>query len=409
MTAVAGSIEFRTFTVGGMNLNDPNVAKHLEVNIYHDILKPVVMGDVRVLDENDALGRNRISGKEDVNISFGVPGGQEQVSLKLKLFQNVNLQDGTVANRGSMHHKQYDLRMVSPELLNNQSRRLQRSFRQNTDRTVQDAIRHISDKEVDTPDPTRGEQRLVANYDRVFDFVRNINERHVSQRNKSSLYTLFPTYENGNERYRFCTFEHLMRQESKYTFRQDNTAGTRTTTDGNQMGNMLWVNVPQSFYTPTRADSDSNRNTYNMHTGVQQWRNNEQNEFARLGQPVFQNEPESRPVHERPPRTWVNDPSNDRRTTGIPDARTDRAKFLAHLTQNTIKFEIHGNPAIKVGDVVTLNIPKKADADQESGETQMNEKVLIVRLRHRIRSAAESPRYTMIVEAVKAAFRDGGA
>ena len=37
MTAVAGSVEFKTFTVGGMDLNDPKIAKKLEVNIYYDI------------------------------------------------------------------------------------------------------------------------------------------------------------------------------------------------------------------------------------------------------------------------------------------------------------------------------------------------------------------------------------
>ena len=82
---------------------------------------------------------------------------------------------------------------------------------------------------------------------------------------------------------------------------------------------------------------------------------------------------------------------------------------MAHLTQNTMKFEIHGNPAIKVGDVVTVNLPKKADADQESGEKQMNDKVLIVRLRHRIKMTGASPQYTMLVEAVKAAFKESGS
>lgn len=409
MTATAGTIEFKTFTVGGMDLNDPKVAKKLEVNIYYDILKPVVLADVKVLDENDSLGTNNINGKEDVQIKFGVPGGQEDVNLKLKLLQNKNLEDDTINNKGAMKHKTYEFRMVSPELLKNQSKRLQKSFKQNTDKTVKDAIQNISDKEVDTPDPTKGEQRIVANYERVFDFVRNINERHVSQKNKSSLYTLFPTYDNGTEKYTFATFEYLMSQGSKFDFKQDNTVGSKTTTDGDQMKNMLWVNVPQSFYTPTRADSDSNRNTYNMHTGKWQGKNNQDQKFTILGQAVFNNEPESQPTNQRPPRRTVVDPSNDKKKTEISDARVDRAKFLAHLTQNTMKFEIHGNPAIKVGDVVTLNIPKKADADQESGEKQMNDEVLIVRLRHRIRMTGESPQYTMIVEAVKAAFKEGGS
>ena len=409
MTAVAGSVEFKTFTVGGMDLNDPKIAKKLEVNIYYDILKPVVLADVKVLDENDALGKFNISGKEDVKIQFGVPGGQEEINLKLKLFQNKNLEDNTVINKGAMKHKTYDFRMVSPELLTNQSKRLQKSFKQNTDKTVKDAIKHISDKEVNTPDGTKGEQRLVANYERVFDFLRNINERHVSQQNKSSLYTLFPTYENGTEKYTFATFEHLMKQGSKFEFKQDNTVGARTTTDGDQMKNLLWVNVPQSFDTSPRHLTETNRRTYNINTGKLQNKDGKKQEFKRPQgtQPInFQQQSVS--TKQKTPMTRLIHPSNDEKRTGTADAKQDRAAFLAHLSQNTMKFEIHGNPAIKVGDVVKLNIPKKADADQESGETQMNDGVLIVRLRHKIRMTADSPQYTMIVEAVKAGFKQGG-
>ena len=409
MTAVAGSVEFKTFTVGGMDLNDPKIAKKLEVNIYYDILKPVVLADVKVLDENDALGKFNISGKEDVKIQFGVPGGQEEINLKLKLFQNKNLEDNTVINKGAMKHKTYDFRMVSPELLTNQSKRLQKSFKQNTDKTVKDAIKHISDKEVNTPDGTKGEQRLVANYERVFDFLRNINERHVSQQNKSSLYTLFPTYENGNEKYTFATFEHLMSQDCKFEFKQDNTAGSRTTTESDQMNNLLWVNVPQSFDTGPRHLTETNRFTYNLNTGVPQNKDGKKQQFKRpcgTQEINFQQQPP--PTKQRPPAPRLVHPSNDEKKTNVPDAKQDRAAFLAHLKQNTMKFEIHGNPAIKVGDVVKLNIPKKADADQESGETQMNDGVLIVRIRHKIKAAGSTPQYTMIVEAVKTGFKQGG-
>ena len=113
------------------------------------------------------------------------------------------------------------------------------------------------------------------------DFLRNINERHVSQQNKSSLYTLFPTYENGNEKYTFATFEHLMSQDCKFEFKQDNTAGSRTTTESDQMNNLLWVNVPQSFDTGPRHLTETNRFTYNLNTGVPQNKDGKKQEFKR--------------------------------------------------------------------------------------------------------------------------------
>jgi hypothetical protein len=410
MTAVAGDIEFTTFKIGELDLNDPKQAKKLEMNIYYDILRPVVLADVTVLDESDALGTYKISGKEDVEIGFGVPGG-ESINLKLKLFENKNMHDNTVENKGAMKHKTYELRMVSPELLKNQSTRVQKSFKEPTHDIVKKALKEISDKEVETPDETKGDQRIIANYEKSFDFVKNIRTRHVSQKYKSSAYTLFPTYDGGTEKYMFCTFEYLMDQPSKYEFKQDATVGHRTTTDGDQMSNILWATVPDSFHTPTRFDSASNRSTYNMHTGKQQAKDNKDTKFVILGQETFSDQEKQEidgvKVNQKPIRKTIIDPSNDKKKTEISDAKTDRARFVAHLSQNTIKFEIHGNPDIKVGDVVTLNLPKKSDADQESGETQMNDKVLIVRLRHRIRPVGTTPRYTMIVEAIKAGFKEG--
>ena len=409
MTAIAGSIDIKKFTIGGIDLTNPGSAKALEFNIYYDILNPIVMAEVTVLDDNDALGTNKLSGKEDVNLTFEVPGG-ETMSLKLKLFENKNMKDDTFQHKGAMKHKTYELRMVSPELLTNQSKRLQKSFKEQTHSIVKKALKEISEKEVETPDETKGEQRIISNYTTVFDFIKTLRSRHVSQKYKSSLYTLFPTYDGETEKYKFATFEYLMDQESKFDYKQDNTIGSRTTTESDLMNNLLWVNVPDSFHTPTRFSSASNRNTYNMHTGKQQFKDNKDKKFVLLGEETFsqqeKDEVDKVPVKQKPPRSTHVDPSNDKKKTEISDAKVDRARFLAHLSQNTIKFEVHGNPAIKVGDVVTLKLPKKADADQDSGETQMNDKVLIVKIKHRVKPIGVTPRYTMVIEAIKAGFKE---
>jgi hypothetical protein len=419
-TASPGDIKFNTFTIqtakGSLNLNDPNKAKKLEFNVYYDILSPVVAADVEILDENDALGTYNIKGGEDVQINFTVPGG-ELVSLKMKTFENADLNDNTIENKGAGKHKTYTIKLVSPELNNNRGKHFQDDFGGSipTSDIVSKAIKKISDKQVDTPDATTPQVQHMLK-ETVFGFLEKIRNVHVSQQYKSSAYILFPTYDSGTEKYKFCTFEYLMAQGSKFDFKQDSTVGTRTTTDGNQMHNILWVNVPSSFNSAEIAGSATGISNYNIQTGKQLVSSKTMPTFVTLGTDPYKtlaSQYDNVPKEQRPPRGATGEkngtisPSIDKNKTNLAQAAAYRSRFLSYLAQNTIKFEVHGNPNIKIGDVVTLKLPKKADAGQDSGETQMNDKVLIVKIRHRVLPEGNKPRYTMIIEAVKAAFKEG--
>ena len=102
-------------------------------------------------------------------------------------------------------------------------------------------------------------------------------------------------------------------------------------------------------------------------------------------------------------------PDNDPVETGIADAKVARANYIKDLMQNSIQFEINGNPFITVGQVVALGIPKKAWTEWDEGEQQINDKVLITKIRHKINPIGTSPRYTMVIEAIKAAYYQSGA
>ena len=98
---------------------------------------------------------------------------------------------------------------------------------------------------------------------------------------------------------------------------------------------------------------------------------------------------------------------NQRITTG--DAKRKRAEFLSHLAQNSAELEIPGNPKITLGSIITLQLPKKVDANLGGGnELQFNDKVLVVGIRHRIKPPGQTPRYTQILKVVKASFVQGG-
>jgi hypothetical protein len=76
--------------------------------------------------------------------------------------------------------------------------------------------------------------------------------------------------------------------------------------------------------------------------------------------------------------------------------------------QNAGELEVPGNPKIKLGSIVNLVVPKKAETGNAAGETQFNGKALVVAIKHKIKTLGETPRYTMILRVVKASYKDGG-
>ena len=355
-----GDIQFTSFTVGNLNLLDPSQATVNYLDIYEDILRPVFIAECEVLDYNDALGTNMINGKETVNLGFTVEGA-ETVTLSFSLMQNKHLDDKTHQNSGSMKYKTYKLRMVSQDMLNNQSTHLAKSFNnQPTHVTVQQALQTITKAQVNTPDPCKGNQRLISNYEKVYDFLGKIHDRHVSAQYKSSLYTLFASRNSGQEARTFCTFEYLMNQGSVFNFTQDPTAGGQTTTYANGMNNMLWFKAPDSFNTPVVYHAPSNKNVYNILVGKNSTTNVPTSPINNpLGQDSTSSVATNANQSKTPPRRGTHvDPSLDTSTTNIAQSKVDRANFIKDLAQNSAKFEIMGNPNISVGQVVTLNIPK---------------------------------------------------
>ena len=385
------------------------------INIYEDITLPVFMADVEVLDLTDALGRYMISGKEPVSLSLSVPGIDNTINLSLALLQNKNLDDKTEQGSGSMKYKTYIFRMVSQDMLMNQAYKLMKSFNTQTHDIVAEALKTISSATIDTPDPTSSPQRIISNNEYVYDFLHRLQERHVSQQYQSSLYTLFANRMNNNESRTFCTFEYLMSKSSVATFLQDQTMGAQTLTRRNAMINMLWLKVPDSFSTPIAWNAPSVKHVYNHITGTAS--NILQNVIAAttsagviLGNPITGGviDLANRSMNPQMRGNTV-DPSNDSQATGIADAKIKRANYIKDLAQNSVQFELNGNPSYTVGQIVTLDIPKKAFTEWEEGEKQMNGQVLITKLRHKINPFATSPRYTMVVEGIKAGYYSSGA
>lgn len=409
-----GDINIQTLTIGGMNLNSGNPGLYMaSMDLYEDILNPLgPIGEIKVVDAIDALGSVNLNGKEEAQISFTGDDsfGFGSKNFKFKLLQNSNLDDNSQTNYGSSHNKQYTLKLVRPELINAQGNYVKKSFNKNTSDMVKDIVKENlnSDLDVDIQDSTKGQRRLVFNEEHPVEAIRKLNNEHVSAQNESSLYTLFVTDDNGQQKYVFTTYEQLFSQAPVVKLNQTTTLGAGST-EIEKQNSMIWFKASDSFFTPTRPLDKPSGSEYNLTTGkVYRDKKPVGNFKFADAQGVYSNY--NGTGNEEVPVRTINDPVNNKnQNTYLSDARKKRAAFFSHLSQNAAELEIPGNPNIKLGSMIELNIPGKTDpAYSTLGEKQMNGRALVVAIRHKVKPLGQSPRYTMILRVVKASYKEGG-
>jgi len=412
-----GEINIQTLRIGSMDLAAANPGLYMSyMNIYEDILNPLgPVGEVTVVDAIDALGSVNLNGREEAQISFSGSdflGGDK--NFKFRLLQNSNLDDSSQANYGAGKNKQYQLKLVRPELINSQGNYVKKSYNQNTSDIVKDIVKENlkSDLEVDVKDSTKGQRRFVFQEEHPMEAFKKLSNEHVSAQNESSLYTLYMTDDGGQQKYVMSTFEELFKQSPVVKLTQTSTLGAGAS-ESDKQNSIIWFKASDSFFTASRPFDKTNEQSYNLTTGK------------------LSNVPPPRPpdygtadgttsssgaygnynrdVEKVPVRT-INDPVNNKnQKTEISDARKKRTAFYSHIAQNAAELEIPGNPNIKLGSMIELNIPGKSDPSADSmGEKQMNGKALVVSIRHKVLPICQSPRYTMILRVVKASYKEGG-
>ena len=404
-----GDISIDTFTIGGLNATDPSQVTLVGFNIYEDILNILgPVAEVHLGDTNDALGQFNITGSQDqdVTISFSVPQTSTSATYKFKMSKNKDLNDQSDQGKGSMHSKFYTFKFVSPESLLAQSNVDEKSYSTTTAEIAKDILTNNfkTTKNVQIDSPTNGVRIFRFSQDKhPIDRLKIINTQHVSTKNKSSCYVTFQTLNGGNQVYKITEFEELFKQSPVATLTQTSTLGTTGTTDDNKQNSITWFKVEDSFDVHTRALNNVTQKGYDATTGTNNVKTTPPApKFTTLGKPLY--DFTSNPAI---PSAHSSDAINNKTPTGLADAKANRLKFLAHLSQNSADLEIMGNPAITLGSVVELVIPKKASFNNGDGESQFNGKALVVAIRHKVRPIGQSPRYTMILKVIKAGIEEG--
>jgi hypothetical protein len=406
-----GDIKISTLKIGEIDLTNQSSINFSGIEIIEDILSPTgPFAEFNIIDSNDVLGQSNLNGSydKDVQITFSLADiGGPQANFKFKMLQNKNLKDGSTENQGSGHNKQYSIRCCSAEMLAAQGNYVKKSYNQPTSKMVEDIVKNNfkSDKSIDT-ESTFGSRRFVFSNEHPINALRKLNDQHVSDQNKSSAFILFQQCDNGNQKYVFSTFEKLFQQGPVVQLKQSTNLNSSSTSGSDMQNSIMWINVPDSFFTLTRSLSKVEQNSYDPTSGTtdQVSKKKQQFKFAD-NNGVYSDSPSVTncvPVH------TAHDAANNKSPTKLSEAKQNRLDFLSQLSQNHGTLEIPGNPQIKLGSMISLDIPNKTDNNTSSGEKQFNGNALVVSIRHKIKPVGQNPRYTMILGVVKGSYKEGG-
>ena len=412
----AGDIKVSSIKVGDLDLVKSGEASIVGFNIYEDILNPYgPVAELRIIDPTDALSKKKINGSfdQDVEIKFS---GDDSIlssggggSFKFKMYQNKNLNDNSLNNVGSGHNKQYDIRCVSPEFLNAQGNHIEKSFNGNTSEVVEHILKEgFKTKRKIEKSQTKGNRRIVIPKMHPLDALKKMNTEHVSEKYQSSTFALFQQGDSqGEHKYVFKTFEELFEGEPVVKLNQTTNLNFDAKDQQAKQKSIMWFKPSKNFDSGPRALGKTEEYTVDLTSHkVVATNHQEQNKFKFA---------DSQGVYEQPPSyakslpvRYIHDKANNKSKHTTSQARTKRAAFLAHLAQNSAELEVYYNPSIKLGSMIELDIPKKANSETEEGEGQFNGKCLVVAIRTKYKISAEPPHCTMVLRVVKASFKRGG-
>lgn len=408
-----GDIKFTELKIGGIDLTDPNQAYPHEINIYEDILNsygPAI--DIQVVDPTDAIGKNKINGSydQDISIKFVDEYGK-QVAFKFKQLEGSNLSDEAQAKQGSLHAKSYTIKGVDSAFLNAQGHYVQKSYNDKTTKIVEDILKnnYKTDKPIEIGEESNEKIRWVASNEHPLKQIQKLNDEHVASKSPSSAYTVFQKQKNGQQSYSITTYEKLFEQQPVATLKQSTTLDTSSSTENDKRNSIMWINVSDNFFSGSRHLTKSSEQTFNLTTHGVVETEPKQTKFKLPGKEIYQGQTTN---HKLVPQKKIYSKANqpNQRVTSA-EAKRKRAEFLSHLSQNSAELEIPGtgNPEIALGSIISLQLPNRVDAGMGSGrETQFADKVLVVGIRHRIKPAGQSPRYTMVLKVAKGSFVEGG-
>jgi len=400
-----GDIVVKTFSIksdrGSLDLSK----SFTSASIYESIFTPGIIIDVEVMDTDDQIGQLKISGDEEVTITFQVPGGAT-ANYKMGISHLTEVK----GNTSSLKHKIYKINMVSIEALKAKNNYVEKTYSAQISEIIKSIHKDYlqSTKKIEAED-TKGTQDIKFSHENPYRAIELAMKRAVSNENKSSLFVFFETRSGSDQIFKFTTVEKLFKGSSVKTFNQSSAVNVDMNSKNDNQ--IFAVETPNQFNAVDRIAIGGQVKvaTFNFRTWEYTTNTLTKNstDYTTGGKKdintgAFTQKYRNPSGQAKPRLLLIPVDTSQRAKTSIPTYIADRQSFASTLMQGTVKIRVPGDLNLKAGDVITANLPtRKGTTDNPSNDSQLSGKFLISRIHHDIGKVGERPRYTCVIECLK--------
>jgi hypothetical protein len=375
-------------------------------DIWEDMSKPTLYATFMFEDNVGLLQSFPIIGEEVFTIEFETPGMSSSTKYSFRSFEVANVQKD-VNGKGMT----YMVRCVSEEHLYSGSSLVKQSFNDTISNIVPVIIAYnLSSKKPIIIDETKGIQTLVIPKLNPLQAIDMCRQRAVSKNFASSSYVFFENQAGFN----FKTIEGLIKEGRKTigsrVFNAQQNVMANKETEAKSFRTILdYVNI---------AKSDSNKKasegvykavtkTFDLATKTVTTTNFDlQQVFNKFELPTVGKQiPNSTNFIEEfgsgVPKQFFLPKDTMRLDTFIDTMVATRNSFSMLLNSDITRVLIHGDSGLKVGDLITLNLPAATGTTERKKQDELvSGNYLIIRLRHMITAGTKS-RHQISFDCVK--------
>jgi hypothetical protein len=388
-----GDVEIKRFEISNKTLKASMspLDQLLGADIFEDITKPTLYAEFYFQDSLNLLKNFPIIGEEDISIEIKTPGIAKTTLYKFRTFDIAN-----IAKDKNGKGLTYVIRCVSDEHLRAGSSLVKESQTNTVDKMVPYILsKYCDSKKAIIIDDTKGIQTIPFPKQNPLMAIDMLRQRAVSKEYAASAYVFFENQDGFN----FMTIEGLIKQGKKdigsrifnviqnpnaskeavaNSFRTVKKYETIAKADGNKKASQgIYQAVTKTFDINTKGFESRDFNLKEVFNKLQKPASGKvqipnSDEFIKeYGQGV--------------PKQFFTLKDTLRPDNFMDTAMAVRNSYSVLLNSEVVRFLVHGDSGLKVGDLITVNFSDPVGTtDRKKDDPMLSGNYLITKLRHMI-------------------------
>lgn len=381
----------------------------LTMSVYEDLRAPSIFAEINLNDAINIIQDFPVVGEEFVEIGFQTPGLPHPIIYRLAVVDVKNGEPNSMSTAST-----YTLRCVSEEQLASSAKMVQVSQRETYGKVVLDIIqKDLESKKGVFVEPTKGMSGIVVPKLKPFAAIDYLRKMAVSNEYLSSGFVFFENQagfnfrtvegliENGMSNINSRVFNYIpdvtvskeVNANAQRNILKYEIVSRTDTVEKLQTGLLNTVTTGFDVVTKTMRDT-----LHQLDSDIKSFVTTDSKARSTISQGMYNK------YGSQPNDTFFMPFDSSRGLTYRDMSFSSRRAYSEMLEQMVVRIMINGDTSIKVGDVITINIPEiKSTTSRKKDDEFISGNYLVSRLRHIIANDPR-PKHLITADVIKVGY-----